>query len=169
LGSWWARLSSDKITSVGDSIWAKTYGGSGYEESQAMVKTSNGNFIINGHSNSTDPNHNMYAVAINQNGDLLWEKDFGGNLHDGGQSILKNKEGQYVLIGRSKSFGNGSRNIYMVTVLENGMTIDKKNILTNSDDWIDDIVDFEGYYYMVGHTLNQNHPDTDLLFVKQKK
>jgi hypothetical protein len=61
-----------KLNNQGDSIWAKTYGGSSYEESQEFVQLTNGNFVINGHSSSTDPNHDMFTVKTDANGNQIW-------------------------------------------------------------------------------------------------
>ena len=43
-----------RLSATGDSIWQKTYGGSGEDRAQGIVKTSDGNFVIAGTSNSQD-------------------------------------------------------------------------------------------------------------------
>ena len=158
-----------KVNSVGDSIWAKTYGGPEYEESQGFVKTNSGGYIINGHSNSTDPLHDMFAVGTNSNGGLLWKENLGGALHDGGQAILKNSDGNYVLIGRSMSFGNGTRNLYLTTITESGILLSEKSILTDSFDWINSGIELNRYYYLVGYTSIINAGESDVLIMKIKK
>lgn len=158
-----------KINSIGDSIWSNTYGGADYEESQGLVKSNNGGFIINGHSNSTDPIHDMYAVGVNSTGDLLWENNFGGALHDGGQTILKNSDNDYLLIGRSMSFGNGQRDVYITTITETGLTISETSITTATFDWINSAIELNGYYYLVGHTSESNMSESNILVLKIKR
>ena len=43
----------------GDSLWSKTYGASGYEESQAFYRLSDGGYLLSGHSSSKDPIHKI--------------------------------------------------------------------------------------------------------------
>ncbi len=157
-----------KINNQGDSLWANTYGGSQYEESQEFVQLDDGSFIINGHSSSTDPNHNMLTVKTNANGQEIWSKNFGGNQHDGGEAILLRPNGHIMLVGRSRSFGNGERNIYLVEINQNGMVLSEKSILTPSDDWATSITELNHYYYIVGKTKPVNSNKTDAFLLKIK-
>lgn len=157
-----------KINSQGDSLWANTYGGNQYEESQEFVQLNDGSFIINGHSSSTEPNHDMFAVKANANGQEIWSKNFGGNQHDGGEAILLRPNGHIMLVGRSRSFGDGERNIYLVEINQNGMVLSEKSILTPSDDWATSIAELNNYYYIVGKIKPINSNQTDLFLLKIK-
>lgn len=157
-----------KINAQGDSLWSKTYGGGGYEESQGIIKTNNNNYIINGHSSSIDPFHDMFAVSVSEDGNINWEKNYGGSLHDGGETIIAKSDGNYLLIGRSMSFGNNTRNIYMVTINSNGNIISEKSINTGSYDWIHSSIEYNGYYYMVGQTILPNQTNGRTLLTKIK-
>lgn len=155
-----------KMSAVGDSIWAKRYGGSGYEESHDCVRTSDGGFAFVGHSASTDPNHNMYAVKIDAEGNVLWEQDFGGNLHDGGQAVLENANGNYVFVGRTVSYENGNRNILMVTTDADGGILGEKIIGGTLNDWGQDIVEIENQYFIAGQSNSQSLGYDDLLLMR---
>lgn len=158
-----------KLTSTGDSLWSKRYGGDGYEESQGFARTIKGGFLFNGHSSSTDPNHDMYAVEVDINGHELWENNYGGNLHDGGQTLLIHNEGNYVFIARSMSFGNGDRDIYMVITNSSGDIISEKIIGGSKNDWGQDIIVHNSFYYIVGHSNSYTGGDNDVFIVKLKQ
>ncbi len=158
-----------KVNSQGDSLWAHTYGGSQYEESQEFVQLDDGSFIINGHSNSTDPNHNMFAVKTSLNGQEIWSKNFGGNQHDGGEAILLKPNGNIMLVGRSRSFGGGERNVFLIEVNQNGVVLSEQNILTpSSDDWATSITELNHYYYIVGQSKHANSNKTNVFLLKLK-
>lgn len=158
-----------KLTSTGDSLWSKRYGGNGYEESQGFARTNSGGFLLSGHSSSTDPNHDMYVVKVDSSGNQIWENNYGGAKHDGGQALLINNDGNYVLIARSMSFGNGSRNIYMVVTDPNGDLITEKIIGGSQNDWGQDIIEYESFYYIVGHSNSFSPGDNDAYVVKIEK
>lgn len=157
------------ISSNGDSIWAKRYGGDEYEESQDFARTNTGEFLLVGHSASTDPNHNMYAVKVDSTGNKIWENNYGGAQHDGGQASLINNEGNYILVARSMSFGNGDRNIYLVETDPNGNLISEKVIGGSQNDWGQDIIEHRSFYYIVGHTNSFGNEDNDAYIIKVAK
>lgn len=157
-----------KTNSDGDSLWSRRYGGNEYEESQNMNITPQGDILLIGHSTSTDPKHNMYAVKLNANGSILWEKNYGGILHDGGQCQLISSTGNYVFVGRSMSFGNGNRNAYCVTTNSSGEVINDEVIGGSGDDRIDDIIEYDGHYYLLGHSNSAGAGLNDVWLIKKK-
>lgn len=122
-----------KINPQGEVIWTKTYGSPNYEESQEIVKVESGGYLLFGHSAAFDLNHDMYAVKINEDGDIVWGETYGGNAHDGGEGALQDSEGNFLLLGRSNSFGNGEQ-AYLVKTNSSGEIISENNYGSPSDD-----------------------------------
>ncbi|MCH2044067.1 MAG: hypothetical protein MK212_07975 [Saprospiraceae bacterium] len=158
-----------KLTSTGDSIWSRRYGADGYEESQGFAQTPSGGFLMSGHSSSADPNHDLYAIEVDADGNPLWDNHYGGAMHDGGQALLINSDGNYVFIARSMSFGNNSRSIYMVISDPLGNLISEEVIGGSLNDWGEDIIEYDGFYYIVGHSNSFRDGDNDIYLVKKKK
>ena len=157
-----------KMDANGELIWRKRYGGDGYEESQGFVRTAEGDFVLNGHSSSTDPNHNLFVVKVDADGNELWNKNYGGAMHDGGQDILINKKGNYVCIARSMSYGAGDRNIYMMTSDSNGNILSEEVIGGAQNDWGNCILEYGSYYYIAGHSNSFGTSD-DAYLVRIRK
>jgi hypothetical protein len=109
----------------GDTLWTKTYGGSGHEEAHSIVESSEGGFVIIG---STRPefetNFDIYVIKTYDNGDTLWTKTYGPNIGDDqGWSIQNTSDGGYIAAGYSDSFGAGDYDMYLIKTDVNGNVI----------------------------------------------
>ncbi|WP_445722599.1 T9SS type A sorting domain-containing protein [Flavobacterium sp.] len=105
-----------KINNTGSIIWQKSYGGSGYDYANDVRQTTDGGYILCGASTSSNfdvtfnqGSYDYWVVKLNTNGDLVWQKTFGGSLHDEAHSILQTNDGGYIVIGQSVS-SNGDIN-----------------------------------------------------------
>lgn len=140
-----------KINPQGDVIWTKTYGSTNYEESQGIVKVASGGYLLFGHSAAFDLNHDMYTVKINEDGDNIWGETYGGNAHDGGEGALQDHDGNFLLLGRSNSFGNGEQ-AYLVKTNSSGEIISENNYGISSDDAGFHILETSLSYIIIGET-----------------
>ncbi len=140
-----------KINSQGDTIWTKTYGSPNYEESQEITKVKNGGYVLCGHSIAFDPNHDMYAVKINEDGGVIWSNPYGGNSHDGGEGTLQDNAGNFLILGSSNSFGNGEQT-YLVKTNTYGIVVTENNYGSISDDAGFHILETTISYIIIGET-----------------
>lgn len=107
-----------KIDENGTLLWEKSFGGTGIEVSYDIKKTPDGNYAILGHTFSTDTdvsrNHgesDVWLIKIDDNGNLLWEKTFGGSEFDDAKGLDITPEGGFVIAGNSKSMdGDATEN-----------------------------------------------------------
>lgn len=102
-----------KLNKDGALQWAKTYGGSGIDGSNGVMKTQNGNYLVVGNTFSKNGDisvnygaSDVWAISINDQGDLLWEKTYGGSEFDLGRGITEGPDGSAFVIGNSKSSDN---------------------------------------------------------------
>lgn len=98
----------------GNVIWNKTYGGTGSDQAYRIINTADGGFLVSGETNSQDGdvklNHgaiDLWVFKLDANGNLMWEKTFGGTGDDIIGVIAACSDGGYVLSGMSKSNGSG--------------------------------------------------------------
>jgi PKD domain-containing protein len=106
------------IDENGNQVWENTYGGSGVDAIRSMALTPDGGILIGGQSNSgiggdkTQSNQgldDMWLVKTNAEGELQWEKTYGGIGYDWAQSIYALTDGSFVFGGFSNSGISGDR------------------------------------------------------------
>lgn len=99
-----------KLDENGNPLWQKMIGGNGDEYSAVMAETKDGNYVIAGSSNSTDidglTNHgdlDYYVIKIDGNGNIIWQKMFGGSDLDRAMAISPTSDTGCVIAGFSLS------------------------------------------------------------------
>ena len=101
-----------KLNSSGDLVWQKTFGGTLGERASSIIKTAEGNYLVCGNTASTDGdltnqvNHggaDAWLLKINDNGDLLWQRTYGGSQNDNWNVARQGPDGAYVVSGTTQS------------------------------------------------------------------
>ena len=79
--------------------WFKSYGGSG-EESHGhyILSTNDGGYIQIGETGFLPNNAKIFVVKVDQNGQLIWQKEYTDSGHNFGNSVLETDDG-YLLCG----------------------------------------------------------------------
>lgn len=90
--------------------WQKSLGGSGDETAQSIQQTSDGGYIIAGHtySNNGDVTLNKgmadyWVVKLGSNGAVQWQKTLGGSQTDKAYAVRQTTDGGYIVAGYSES------------------------------------------------------------------
>lgn len=90
-----------KTDSVGNLLWQKTFGFSGYDEGRKIVKNPNGGYIILANTDSQiGGEFNYYIVSVDENGDTLWTKTIGEmGGEDRAYGIANISSNEYIIAG----------------------------------------------------------------------
>lgn len=156
-----------KVSSTGDSLGAWLYGGDEYEQACSIEPTSDGNFVILGHTASFGHfEHNLYALKITDAGVVLWEKDYGGAFHDGGEHGEQSDDGGYIFCGRTNSFENNIEQVYLVKTDAAGNLQWEKNMGGSDIDAGYNMIETDDAYILVGHTMSTTNGNNDVFLVK---
>jgi hypothetical protein len=100
-----------KITSSGTLVWTKCLGGLGADHGYSIKQTSDTGYILIGSTQSNDGNvsgnHSQWAdywvLKLDFNGNLAWQKCFGGTLQDFGYDIQIESNNTFLIGGTSQS------------------------------------------------------------------
>lgn len=110
----------------GDSLWSRTVGGTGYEESQGFICMPDGGFALCGHSASVDPVHAMHALRLDGSGSVLWEHHLGTiGSHDGGEGVTMDAAGNLWFVGRGDVQGLGEE-VFLVRTDAQGQILSEE-------------------------------------------
>ena len=103
-----------KLDAAGNTVWKKTYGGTGTDEFFSVQQTSDGGYIAAGTTNSVDGDvsglHNeanaksdIWVVKLDAAGNITWQKCLGGTQYDAANAIQQTADGGYIVTGSSNS------------------------------------------------------------------
>ncbi len=89
-----------KTDASGDSLWSKHYGGDKSEYAHGGIQTSNNGYVFVGATNSEGAGFDdIYVVRTDENGNVVWAKDFGTNKMDGAYGVEETSDGGFVIAG----------------------------------------------------------------------
>jgi len=154
-----------RVSVDGDSLWSATYGGSGYEESQAFQPTSDGGYVMSNHTASEEPNHSLMATRLDAGGTVIWQQEFGTpTAHEGGEGMLVDSEGNFIFLGRTNSFGFDEQ-VYFIKTNLDGNLIEERNFGAEGNQQGIDIIEADNAYFIVGRSNVGG--EMDILLIKR--
>lgn len=170
-GDYWAV----KLDASGNKLWRQYYGGNLADTPNAVIETNDGGFILAGTADSTDVDitnnkgsYDIWVIHISSTGVLLWEKSFGGNEIDSGYGITKTTDGNFMIIGDTRSSdqditsNNGAADIWLLKISSNGNLFWQKTIGGTSFDTGRAVCQAqEGGFFVVGSSRSQDGDLTD--------
>jgi flagellar hook-basal body complex protein FliE len=157
-----------KLDKEGTVLWQKTYGGDYADLLRSMEQTKDGGYILGGYSNSpqsgekVDANFGIgdyWIVKIDGEGEIEWQKTYGGNEDDQLYAIQQTEDGGYVAGGNSNSTGaltavggsvrNGT-DYWIIKMDENGDLVWSETYDFGKVDILTSLVENKDHTYLVG-------------------
>lgn len=177
-----------RLTSSGDLVWTKSFGGAEIDNSYASIKANDGNYIMVGDSRSSDQdvtaprgNADAWLVKFDDNGNKIWQKSFGGSQFDTAHSIVQRNNGDYILSGHSRSndgdlqANNGFNDAWIFVVDQSGILKFQKNVGGSGLDFASEAIETsDNKILAVGNTESNdqdiplNKGSKDFLIIKLK-
>jgi hypothetical protein len=103
LDDWWII----KLKSNGDTAWTKLIGGADYDYAQSIAATADGGFVVVGTYTSSSYNEDVMVVKFNSNGDIAWQKTYGGSGTDKPSKVVVYPNGSMMISGITSSNNSG--------------------------------------------------------------
>jgi len=162
-----------KLDGNGNLLWQKTYGGSGTDQPNYIAESSDGGFLILGASSSLDGdvsfsygNFDVWLIKLDVDGNLLWEKSYGGSDSDQGNCVIESSDLGIVITGFSYSsdgnltVNNGLEDFWTVKTDNSGNILWQVSNGGSQTDIANSVVQAsDGTYLVFGYT---NSTDGDI-------
>lgn len=129
VGEFWGT----RLDSEGELLWRRYFGGTNNDRAHSVVQADDGGFIMAGFSESDDfdisnskGSYDFWAVKVDKNGSMQWEKSYGGTGIEIAQDIAKTADGNYVITGNTfsndtdVSKNNGESDVWLIKIDDNG-------------------------------------------------
>ena len=146
-----------KLNSAGDIQWSKLYGNSGDDRGHEIKKTNNGDFIICGQTKSSGAgSDDIYILRVDNNGNLLWSKTYGGSDWDQPRGkAIEMANGDFIIISTTLSFGAGGKKIHFLRISSSGDMLLTKTYGGGPDnDWAHDFIPVNNGDIIIGGRIN---------------
>ena len=101
--------------------WPKTYGDSLGDRARSVARTFDGGYVIAGYTDSYGAGiDDFWLIKVNASGHKEWDQTFGGTAVDRAYAVLQRVDGGYVLVGHTKSVGEGKEDVFLVKIGDDG-------------------------------------------------
>jgi len=125
-----------KTDGNGDTTWTKTYGGTSDDYGCEVQQTSDGGYIIVGYTNSFGAGiEDVYLIKTDGNGNVSWNRTFGGGSDEAGNSVKQTSDGGYIIAGYTESYGAGYLDFYLIKTNANGSVAVEEDIISTPENF----------------------------------
>jgi hypothetical protein len=136
----WDCILGGFVSSLGDGGWS-------------VDVTYDGGYIVTGYTRSFGTGKkDLWLVKTDSEGNLLWDKTFGGLEDDVGMSVVRVADGGYVVAGRTASFGAGGDDIWLLKVDDDGEEVWNTTFGGVRDEAAFQVIEQKDGFALVGRT-----------------
>ena len=113
-----------RVSSGGELLWDKKYGGEDREEASSISLQTDGGFILAGYTGSKGAGDlDAWLVRVDKDGALLWDKTYGGVGNEGASDSAVLSDGSIVVLGHTESEGAGMDDVWLLKTDANGILL----------------------------------------------
>ncbi len=151
-----------KCDSIGNIQWQQVYGGSQPDWGRSISETSEGGYLVTGHSKSNDGyvtgNHGDYdywILKLDGLGELIWQKTFGGSAFDNAYRTIETSDGNYLVVGFTESGDgqvsgfHGAQDFWILKLDISGNILWKKTMGGTGKEQASCVIETEDHNYVI--------------------
>lgn len=110
-----------KVDKDGHKQWDKIFGDSTNEGFQSVIQTTDGGYALTGRTRANVTGSlDLFVIKLDGNGNKQWDKIFGGNREEGGNSIIQTTDGGYIILGYNNTKGLSKYSNWLIKLNSNG-------------------------------------------------
>lgn len=160
-----------KLNQEGEVGWSRTYGGSQNDRGFAVVRTTDGGYLIAGDTESSDGDvsenqggRDFWLIKTDETGNISWEITYGGSGNETAQSIAPTNDGGFAVVGYTGSTngdvtgGNGFfPDFWLIRINAEGNLLWEKTLGGTRIDWGFSVdVTLDNGFIITGQTESNN-------------
>lgn len=168
-----------KIDKSGNKLWDKSYGGLGSEVAASSIITNDGNILVIGRAYSLNPGENngdYRLIKLDTDGNLLWDKTYGGSEIDNPSQISELDNGDLLIVGFSSSSdgdlitNNGNNDFWILQLSNDGDIINSLSIGGTNSDRLTNVTISNERILVAGHSsssgldISSNNGSSDIWY-----
>lgn len=160
-----------KLDSTFTRSWSFAHGKNNIDWATGVVEMPNKNLLICGYTNAFGyGGYDGYVLCLDSLGEFLWEKTYGGTDWDFLSDIIALKDGNYLLVGETYSFTNGSSDAYYLKITGTGDTLWTKHYGGAGKDIAHEVIQsHDSCLYICGQTDMLNTDSVNAFLLKLDK
>lgn len=117
-----------KTDENGEALWSRNYGGIRKDFCQGIMQTIDGGFALSGYTYSFGVlRSDFWLLKVNEVGDSLWSRTFGGSGAEFCQSLIRTPDNGYAMAGQTSSFGAGMGDFWLVKTGRDPTSVSEDN------------------------------------------
>jgi hypothetical protein len=152
---------------LGQDAFYKVYSASTFDEGFGITEIPGDGYAVVGSTATTEGGANAYIMRINELGEQLWTKTYGGDLSDAARRIIYDPSEGFYVFGYSNSFGDNHFDFYVFKTDLDGELIWETTLGTSDWERLWDAVRLDnGDFVLVGETAGANSLQEDMFVVR---
>ena len=110
----------------------------------------------------------IWLLKLTANGDIVWQKTYGGGAWDFANFVQQTSDGGYIVAGGTSSFGAGEKDVWLLKLDENGIVTWQKTYggVTFESATSVQQTSPDGGYIVVGTTVTFGAGEKDVWLLK---
>lgn len=172
-----------KLDSTGALQWERSFGGSGQELANTVAVCVEGGYVVagevfsmDGHITEHHGNSDYWVIKLDNNGEIAWQKTYGGLNAESARDIKQTFDGGYVAIGMTGSVnsgqvqGNGDKGLidyWVIKITATGELNWQRTLGGTNSDWGDAITQTADGGYVAAGAARSSDVDVSDTFIGQ--
>lgn len=157
-----------RVDAQGAVLWSSTFGGLGNERAEGVLLDLEGNIIVFGATDSYGAGSgDLYLIKTNGIGEEIWSRTYGGGDDEMAGALERTRDGGFILVGTTRSFESGKRDVYVVRTNSHGDRIWDRRHGSEAHDVAYGVKETaDGGYVIVGATQGSDSGTWDVYLIR---